>query len=143
MSDEIVLDVSVAVDWFLPGPRSAVALAFLQGRARRIAPELIFAEFVSVTAKFARRGLTPEADARAAVERLPQLIDEVAPLSELAAPAYDLATRYSFSAYDAVYLALALRRGLRLVTADAKLARRAVDAGFAASVCHLTPESRP
>lgn len=140
MSDEVVLDASVAVDWLLPGPRSAVALAFLQAGARRIAPDLIFAEFVSVAARFTRRGLAPEADVRAAVERLPQLIDEVAPLSDLAAPAYDLATRYSFSAYDAVYLTLALRRGLRLVTADAKLARRAADVGLAASVRHLTSE---
>src|SRR4051812_34741283 len=123
MSDEVVLDASVAVDWLLPGPRSAVALAFLQAGARRIAPDLIFAEVVSVAAKFTRRGLASEADARTAVERLPQLIDEVTPLSDLAAPAYDLATRYSFSAYDAVYLTLALQRGLRLVTADAKLAR--------------------
>ena len=141
MSDKVVLDASIAVDWLLPGPRSAAALAFLQAGARRIAPDLIFAEFVSVAARFTRRGLAPGADARAAVELLPRLIDEVVPLSDLATPAYDLATRYSFSAYDAVYLALALRRDLRLVTADAKLARRAVDTGFAASVRLLTPES--
>ncbi|MGR4865570.1 type II toxin-antitoxin system VapC family toxin [Caulobacter sp. LARHSG274] len=140
MSDEVVLDASVAVDWLLPGPRSAVALAFLQTGARRIAPDLIFAEFVSVAARFTRRGLAPEADARAAVERLPQLIDEVVALSDLSAPAYDLATRYGFSAYDAVYLAVALRRRLPLVTADANLARRAVDVGLAASIRLLISE---
>ena len=141
MSDEVVLDASVAVDWLLPGPRSAVTLAFLQAGARRIAPDLIFAEFVSVAARFTRRGLTPGADTRAAVERLPQLIDEVVPLSDLAAPAYDLATRYGFSAYDAVYLALAVRRSVRLVTTDGKLARRAVDIGLANHVLPLSAES--
>lgn len=141
MRDEVVLDASVAVDWLLPGPRSVAALAFVRTSGRRIAPDLIFAEFVSVAARFTRWGLVPVADARTAVERLPQLIDEVAPLGDLAGPAYDLATRHGFSAYDAVYLALALGRGLQLVTADAKLARRAVDAGFAAHVQLLTPES--
>jgi predicted nucleic acid-binding protein len=141
MSDEVVLDASVAVDWLLPGPGSSAALTFVRLGGRRIAPDLIFAEFASAATKFVRRGLTSKADARAAVERLPQLIDEVAPLGNLAGPAHDLATSRGFSAYDSIYLVLALRRGLRLVTADAKLARRAVDVGFANHVQLLTPES--
>ncbi|WP_426010101.1 type II toxin-antitoxin system VapC family toxin [Caulobacter sp. DWR2-3-1b2] len=141
MSDEVVLDASVAVDWLLPGPGSAAALTFMRLGARRIAPDLIFAEFASAATKFVRRGLTSKADARAAVERLPRLIDQVASLGDLAGPAYDLATSRGFSAYDSLYLALALRRGLRLVTADAKLARRAADVGFSAHVHLLTPES--
>ena len=141
MSDEVVLDASVAVDWLLLGPGSAVALAFMRLGARRIAPDLIFAEFASAATKYVRRGLTSKTLARDAVERLPQLVDEVAPLGDLAGPAYDLAARHGFSAYDAIYLALALRRGLRLVTADAKLARRAAECGLVAHVHLLSPES--
>ncbi len=142
MRDEIVLDASVATDWLLPGPRSARALlTFARLGARRIAPDLIFAEFVSVAAKFVRRGIVSKWAAREAIERLPQLIDEVAPLGELAKPAYDLATGHGFSAYDSVYLALAQQRGAPLVTADAKLARRAVDMGMAEHVRLLIPES--
>jgi predicted nucleic acid-binding protein len=141
MSDEIVLDASVAVDWLLPGPSSPTALAFVRQGARRIAPDLIFAEFASAAIKFVRRGLTPTGVARDAVERLPRLIDEIAPLGDLAGPGYDLATRHGFSAYDAVYLALAKQRGLVLVTADAKLARRAGECGLADHVRLLTPES--
>jgi predicted nucleic acid-binding protein len=140
MSDEVVLDASVATDWLLPGPRSAIALAFVRLGERRIAPDLIFAEFASVAAKFTRRGLIQQRVAREAVERLPQLIDDVAPLGDLAGPAYDLAARHGFSAYDGVYLALAVRRGLRLVTADAKLARRAEQSGLADHVRLLSPE---
>ncbi len=140
MSDEIVLDASVAVDWLLPGPGSSAALTFLRLGARRIAPDLIFAEFASAATKFVRRGLTSKGDARVAVERLPQLIDEVAPLCDLAGPALELATGRGFSAYDSIYLALALRRGLRVVTADEKLAKRAAELGFSAHVHLLTPE---
>lgn len=106
----------------------------MQSDARRIAPALIFAEFASVALKVVRRGLILHEAAREAVERLPRLIDEVAPLGDLATPAYDLATRYGFSAYDAFYLALAHRRGAPLATADAKLARRAIDMGMAGHV---------
>lgn len=141
MRDEVVLDASVAVDWLFPGPGSAAALAFVRLGARRVAPDLIFAEFASVATKFVRRGLASKDVARDAVERLPELIDEIAPLSDLAGPAYDLATHYGFSAYDGLYLALARRRGLRLVTADAKLARKAVEIGFADHISLLSPES--
>ena len=109
--------------------------------AWRVAPDLIFAEFASVAAKFVRRGLTSKAVARHAVQQLPDLIDEIAPLSGLAGPAYDLAARHGFSVYDSVYLALARRRRLVLVTADAKLARRAVDIGMVGHVRLLTSES--
>ena len=141
MNDEVVLDASVAADHFFSGPGSFAARAFVRSGPRMIAPDLIFAEFASVAAKFVRRGLTPTAVARDAVARLPLLIHEVAPLSALALPAYDLAARHGFSAYDAIYLALALRRGIALVTADAKLARKTMDCGLANHVRLLTPES--
>jgi predicted nucleic acid-binding protein len=141
MSDEVVLDASVVADWLIPGPRSPATIRFMQLGARRVAPALIFVEFASVAVKVVRRGLVPSATARGAVERLPQLIDEVAPLGDLAGAAYDLATRHGFSTYDAVYLSLARRRDLVLVTADAKLARRAVDIGMADHVRLLSSES--
>ncbi|SFK17774.1 type II toxin-antitoxin system VapC family toxin [Caulobacter sp. UNC279MFTsu5.1] len=143
MSDEIVLDASVAADWLLPGPRSAVVTAFMRPDDRRIAPDLIFAEFTSVAIKLVRRNQISRAIAHEAVDRLPRLIDEVAPLGALARPAHDLARDHAFSAYDAFYLALALKRGVPLVTADAKLARRAVEGGLARHVRLITPESRP
>jgi predicted nucleic acid-binding protein len=141
MSDEIVLDASVAADWFFSGPASPAARALMRSGARRIAPDLIFAELASVAIKFTRRRLVSRALAREAVEQLPQLVDEIVPLGDLAGAAFDLAANHGFSAYDAVYLALAQRRGLRLVTADAKLARRAAEVGLADHVHLLSPES--
>lgn len=143
MSDEVVLDASVAADYFFPGPGSAAAQAFVRSGARMIAPDLIFAEFASVAIKFVRRDLVPTGVARDAIARLPLLVHEVTPLGDLVGPAHDLATGRGFSAYDAVYLALAQRRGVPLVTADAKLARKAVEGGLARHVRLLTPETRP
>jgi predicted nucleic acid-binding protein len=143
MNGEIVLDASAAADWLLPGPRSAGVDAFVRPSARRIAPDLIFAEFASVAIKLVRRNQISRTIAHDAVRRLPRLIDEVAPLDALAGSAYALAERHAFSAYDAFYLALALKRDLALVTADAKLARSAAEGGLARHVRLVTPESRP
>ena len=140
MNDDVVLDASVVANWLLASARPAEALSFFQSYALRSAPDLIFAEFVSVASRLVRRGLVSKMTARDAVERLPLLIDEIASVADLAGPAYDLTERYGFSAYDSVYLALALRRDRPLVTADAKLARRAIDMGLADHVRLLTPE---
>jgi predicted nucleic acid-binding protein len=141
MSDEVVLDASVAANHFFPGPGSAAARAFVRSGARMIAPDLIFAEFASVAIKFVRRGLAPAAVARDAIALLPLLVHEVVALGDLTRPAYDLAEELGFSTYDAFYLALARGRGIRLVTADAKLARRAIDIGMADHVHLLSPET--
>lgn len=140
MSDEVVLDASVAVNWLLSGSRPGGTLPFFRAEVRRSAPDLIFAEFVFAASRLVRRGLVSKVAARETIEKLPYLLDEVAPLSDLAVSAYDLAARYSFSTYDATYLALALRRDVPLVTADAKLARRAVDVGLVGHVRLLTSE---
>lgn len=143
MNGDMVLDASVAASWLFPVSSAASATSLFRPDALRIAPDLIFAEFISVASRVVRGGLVSSASAREAVARLALLIDEVAPAADLALPAFDLASRYSFSAYDSVYLALALRCGAPLVTADAKLARRAMDVGLAGHVRLLTPESRP
>jgi predicted nucleic acid-binding protein len=140
MTDEIVLDASVVVNYFFHGVESNAAIAILRPARRRIAPDLIFAEFASVATKLVRRGGVADRLARDAMEQLRPLITEVAPLGDLAGPAYEIARRYSFSAYDGVYLALARARGLRLVTADARLARRAVEVGWADHVHLLSPQ---
>ncbi len=140
MTDAVVLDASVVANYFFHEPGSNMAIAILRPARRRIAPDLIFPEFVSVATKLVRRGVVSDGIARDAIEQLRLLITEVTPLGDLAAPAYDLARRHSFSAYDAVYLALARRRGARLVTADARLARRAVEMGWADHVRLLSPQ---
>jgi predicted nucleic acid-binding protein len=141
MNDDVVLDASVVANLFFPKAHSVEALSSFPLNVLRSAPDLIFAEFVSVATRLVRRGLVSKVTAGDAVARLPLLIDEIAPVVDLASSAYDLTTRYGFSAYDSVYLALAVRRDRLLVTADAKLAIRAIDIGMADHVRLLTAES--
>jgi predicted nucleic acid-binding protein len=43
---------------------------------------------------------------------------------------FELALRYQLSSYDAVYLELALRHGLKIATQDAQLKAAAIEAGL-------------
>lgn len=137
MSDEIVLDASVAAKCFFPEPGSDLANAMVLSGVRIVAPELIYAEVAHVAARRARRGEADPMIAKRAIEALEELIDETCPLASLRVRAFDLALSSDLSAYDAMYVALAEARDVRLVTADARLVQAARSAGLAAHVVLL------
>jgi predicted nucleic acid-binding protein len=139
MADELVVDASVAAKLYFIEANSALAEAALRAADRLIAPELLFIEMASIAAKYARRGLATADWAAGAVTSVGSLLDEAVPLTGLAPRAYALAEAHGFSAYDGAYLALAEARGMRLITADAKLCQRAVDARLSHLVRPLTP----
>jgi predicted nucleic acid-binding protein len=138
MADEIVVDASVVAKCFFNEEGSTAARAFVAGGGSAlIAPDLIFAEVASVAAKYVRRGLIPRELGADAVTALGELLDEVVPMRDLAARAFQLAAEHGFSAYDSLYLALAEQRRTRMATADLKLVARAGVAGLSGLV--MTP----
>ena len=134
MAGEVVIDASVAAKVFFDEDDSELAEAALAGTGPLIAPDLLFAELASIAAKRVRRGQSTAEQGRQAVTAVGELLFESAPTPPLAARAFTLAAEHGFSAYDGVYLALAEQRGLRMLTADAKLARRAAGAGLSTLV---------
>jgi len=115
-----VLDTSVAVAWYLPeavGPKARKWRDLLaDGRVRFIVPSLHFWEMANVLRTYVRRGELTEA---LAAEIYGTHLD--AGLSVLEPdPATVLATslKYGATAYDAVYIALALAHGAPLLTAE-------------------------
>jgi len=66
--------------------------------------------------------------------RAADLFDELALTRPLLDDAYGLASRFNLALYDGVYLALAARRGVELVTADLRLVAAAGSAGMSAHV---------
>lgn len=117
----LVVDASVAVKWVLLEPDSSVARA-LPGTDTLIAPEFLRLECANVLAQQVRRGFMAEADAASGL----RLIDSVgvrhSPDRGLVDAARRLAIELGRSAYDSLYLALALTEGAVLVTADARFA---------------------
>jgi predicted nucleic acid-binding protein len=136
---ETVVDSSVVVKWFLPEPSRQEALRLLRlyrdDKIKLIAPTLLMSEVANVLSKRVRRGLTTVSMAMDAYRLLkinaPLLVDDRLVIDE----AMTLALGSGQAVYDCLYLALALRRGCDLITADLKF-YAAVNTRFP-SILHL------
>jgi predicted nucleic acid-binding protein len=86
------------------------------------APHLIDAEAGNVLRRHESAGLLEHAEAHAAVRAIRALVDHRYPhAGELAETAWTL--RHNLSFYDALYVALAARLGIALLTGDTRLSR--------------------
>jgi predicted nucleic acid-binding protein len=119
-----VLDASFAATWFLPDEASPTTNALLDRLAEAAVPSLFRHEMRNLVLLAHRRGRMSRAKLREVVAEL-----ETAPIQERASgrdnDIVDLALKHDLTAYDAVYLELALRERLPLATLDKKLAAAA------------------
>lgn len=120
----LVIDASALVGWVMPDETDLDLEALSADHAEIAAPWLIWAELRNILIVSGRRGRLPEGMA----EQILLAVDgfgldlDVAPAS---AVVMDLARRHRLTAYDALYLELALRRGGALASLDAALRRAA------------------
>ena len=101
--------------------RRADRAAALQGESL-CAPDLIFAEVGNALWRLQRQKVLSAADYSQAVDGLRVAPLTVAPVVELLPSAAKLAVELDHPLYDCFYLALAMREGCPLVTADQRLA---------------------
>jgi predicted nucleic acid-binding protein len=117
-----VLDCSVAVRWFVPQvhfERAVEIFGAFQSRAvELVAPEVIIAEFGHVLRKLVVGASLDREQAPADLDTFLTLPIAMVADRELAAEALRLALRYSATFYDSLYIALAIREDLKVVTAD-------------------------
>ena len=130
-----VLDASVALGWTLDSPvpvaASRAKQALLSG-TRAVAPALWHLEIANGLAVAERRGILTSHDAMLALLQLEQLCAQALEIeAEIVSmrQAFTTAHTYKLSAYDSVYLNLALRARLPLATLDAALRNAAGKAG--------------
>jgi predicted nucleic acid-binding protein len=129
--DHAVIDASVAVKWVVPeiGSDHAAALASY----RLSAPDLLDAECANVLWVKVTRGEISEADAATRITRLTAAPVDRVPCRELASAALKLSIDLAHPTYDCLYLALAIRAAVPLVTADAKFLKAVVSHPYLAS----------
>ena len=125
--DRYVVDASVGVKWVLPEPGSDRARRLLasvaRGRTALLAPDLYVAEVANVLWRRCRlRGELLEDEAREALAELLGALPELVPAEALAAQALELALAFRHPVYDCLYVALAVREGCSLITADRRIA---------------------
>jgi predicted nucleic acid-binding protein len=121
-----VLDASLAASWILPDERSGAAEAVLDllRATSAYVPSLFWHEARNLLVSAQRQNRIAAEDTFAAIDRLRTLpLEDVWDSSDTGV--FSLAIQYRLSAYDAVYLWLALHRSLPLATADIKLAAAA------------------
>ncbi len=124
--DNLIVDSSVAVKWFVVEPYSTEARrildAYQNGSLSFLAPDLINAEFGNIVwKKHLFQGLDA-ADAQDVLDKFRRLQFEFTPTAELLEDAYKIAVTHRRTVYDALYLALSVRENCRVLTADEKLA---------------------
>lgn len=130
MPADKVVDASVIGAAFFNEIGSEAASNFLASHPGLSAPVLLYAEVASLAAKKAWRGEASAEAGQRALAALSDFITDWAGLDDLATPAFVLAERHRFSAYDAIYLALAEARKTVVVTLDMKLVKRLEAAGL-------------
>ena len=123
-----VLDASAAVRAVMD--TESPFRAILETADLVIAPELIVAEVCSAFRKYVRARVMSRAQAEESIERALALVDKMQPLRELVGEVLALTARVDSSVYDLFYLALALRTGGTLLTADTALRQGAVKIGI-------------
>ena len=119
-----VIDASVAIKLVITEPDSELADR-LDGR-RMLAPDLLWAECANILWKAARKGVVSASEAELACEALLHLPFEITDSAVLLPAALRRAVALGHPAYDCLYLELAAREGVPLITADRRLSQLSV-----------------
>lgn len=120
-----VFDASVAVRAFIRGPRYRQAEAAID-RYAMVAPALIVTEVANAIWKYHRRGDMDRATSLDVIRRF-AVYPELRPDLTLQPEALQIACDYEHPVYDCLYIALARREGLPLISADKRLLTLARD----------------
>ncbi len=136
-----VVDASVAVKWVIPengiGVESDTSLALEILSYPLIAPDCIIAEFANALFKKVQAGEIAEIQARQSVDILPSIINFL-PIETLIGDALDLAFELHHPVHDCLFLALAMRQDIKLITADMKFLNRCENASVKYPICALS-----
>jgi len=132
----VVVDASVAIKWVLDEPGSEAA-ARLQREEPLAAPDLMIVECANVLWKKARRRDISRGQAELGLTAIRATPVRLLRTNDYAATAQALAFDLDQTAYDALYLAVALTERATLVTADAAFAQGVARHGMYQSFVRL------
>jgi predicted nucleic acid-binding protein len=121
----VVFDGCIAIKWFFDEDMSAEALNAGQRFEQTIAPALILPEVANAVWKRMARSEVSENRAKEICETVPLLFRSLVSLQDLHERSSEIMIYLNHPIYDCVYLALAEREKLPLITVD----RRLIEAG--------------
>ncbi len=120
-----VLDCSVVIKLFVPEADSHLAEQWFlreeRGRVSFVAPDVLVAEFGHTLRKHVLRNAIHRADAHGAFTEFLRMRVSFFPSGPLAPRALDMALDHMGTFYDALYVALAEREDIMVLTADGRM----------------------
>jgi predicted nucleic acid-binding protein len=119
----LVIDASIAVKWVVEEDGTPEALAIRQ-KARLIAPDLLIAECANILWKKVQRRELVKQEALIAARLLQGADIELLPMRSLCETATRISIEVNHPAYDCLYLALAVEKQCRFVTADDRFLKK-------------------
>ena len=119
----LVIDASIAVKWVVEEDGTPEALAIRQ-KARLIAPDLLIAESANILWKKVQRRELVKQEALIAARLLQGADIELLPMRSLCETATRISIEVNHPAYDCLYLALAVEKQCRFVTADDRFVKK-------------------
>lgn len=129
---QLVVDTSVAVKWFIAEVNTAEAhkiyAKYQTGELTLLAPDLICAEIGNVIWQKQMFEGMAASDAQIVLADFRAIAIKLTSDADLLDEAYQLAVSYECAVYDAMFLALSVREGCQLVTADQKLLNKVASA---------------
>jgi predicted nucleic acid-binding protein len=127
----LVVDANIAVKFVTIEPGRDAAFARVAGEPALIAPDWILVEAGHVLWRKVKLDLLDRSAAQQCLEQLPSFFDDLVSATSLASAAQKLAFDLDHWIYDCFYLALAVARGVPMLTADKKFANAAARGGYA------------
>lgn len=128
----LVIDTSVAVQWFLNEPGHRQARALLIAENQLVAPDFVVAEVANVLWRRQRTGGIQPTLVDEALNELPNFFDRLAPAADLVLGALQLARALEHSVYDCMFLHLAADiEGSVMVTSDRRFAEKVARSSYA------------
>jgi predicted nucleic acid-binding protein len=134
----LVVDASVVAKWFFPEEYSRESRRLLTPRRTLLAPDLVWSEIGNIAWKRVRRDELKAEEAAEIIADLVKMPLVVTPTQGLLAPALELAIATDRTVYDCMYLALAIDRKCRLVTADERFVNALAITPFVKHIRHVT-----
>lgn len=130
-----VVDTSAVVRLFIPDGEIPEGLEEFIRKAERgenvlIAPELVLAEIGNVLHRKNREGVITSAERDQLVADCLDLPIRLCSHRDIFASSVEIAGEHGLTVYDALFLALAIRQGARLFTADERLHKVADSLGL-------------
>jgi predicted nucleic acid-binding protein len=127
--NRFVLDANVAAKWLplfhhepLTLEAKKISQEWLAGNIYLYVPDLFWPELANILWKSAKMGFCQPQEAEAALQAIQDQNLSTISSTTLVNRALTIATKYNRTAYDSIYVSLAVHLNAQLITADEKLA---------------------